>query len=465
MRLLYYFMDDSDHWASCHSSTKNDFKPILVEENSANEPEDRTPEDAQASVLKTLGSAIEESIAEVSLKPLGKWAIKKAMRTGFWTGVVLIGLAVYVTYSIMNSLRQKQVGEKVGEITAVSNDRDSARRELSDFKTDARESFRQRDEEITRLENKVNSDEEQLAYWKTVPNGILSLATNIVTLQSNGLANPQELQRIITNSLALMNERRPAFEFREGLKVLTNDEIVFVDTNREFHIGVKNVGAATAAHVYVDAYIDVDESNAVALGWQPQPRLQMFPNSCHFTTMSQFPIPPDTGFFCSPLKISTNASSTLHWIAFYAHSEDSDNESVGLIIDLRGQTVLLDSWRERLVTEKFSVTDTNRVAIVPYGDDGTYAVGFVLSNIPDPKSLVTWTQDDKRIRTPAILGGGFGNFVILKFSGDSVSKLRNEQFVFDYIKDVGNKGSLHSRIGPGTQTNSFLLDGLEVPIQ
>jgi len=354
----------------------------------------------QVGGLKGLLLAIKGCFVDWSFKPLRQWLVDelKGMEKGWVLCFTLLGLAAFLTYCTVNYFNQKKLVEKDGEITAISKDRDTARNELLNVKMDSREISRQKDEEITTLNNKVNSLEQRVTLFETLPTGILSIATNIASLQSNGLASPQELRRVLTNALSSLIEQRPAFQISYNGTSLTNHSIIRLDTNRQMNLSVRNNGLGTASKIVVRANVGLDSSNIIASGWGPQPSLpQGVPNaftSSSFITTSDVSFPPSPmGFLCAPLTITTNAPSKVTWVNVSAHSESTAEYGLTLLLDLRHANYTAQA--EDIATETFSTDDSKRVVSARWGTNNTYIMMFMLAAKPNPESIMVWKMENE----------------------------------------------------------------------
>jgi hypothetical protein len=394
------------------------------------------PEHRNPTAIKNLGSALEESITDLSVKPIWKWFATKALTRGWATGAVLIGLAVYLTYSHMHSVSQQQLSEKEGEIKSITIDRDNARNELTTFKSESREINRQKDVDISKLHSEIDSLKQRVTYFETLPSGILSIVTNIASLQSNALANPMELERVLTNSFAGLVQPKAAFKFLVGNQTLTNHSIVLLDTNSNLRIGILNDGFATAGQIVVNLTVGLDSSNIIAGEWMPQPPLQLgdadYYRNSEFQTHSQVSFPRGAAFLCAPLQFVTNAPRKLTWINILANSETTSNYCLTLLLDLRNP----DSVRypKDIRTETFRVGDSKRASLVPYGTNNTYIIMFTLGTVPVPDSIMAWYPN--YLLGNERLGLCFkttGNLAFYCQAGCELSDLTNYIFTLDYI--------------------------------
>jgi len=416
----------------------------------------------QVGGMKGLAFAIRDSFVDWSFKPLRRWLVEemKGMEKGWVLCVVLLGLAALASYWLTNISSQRKLAEKEGEIKVISADRDDARRDLVNFKMDSREGLRQKDEEITRKESKINSLEQRLTYFETLPNGVLSLASNILSAQSNGLNTPREIEEVLTNAIAALREDKPAFELARGDQVLTNGSIIMLHTNEGLVIRAHNVGSVTANRVGVDFLSEFNSSNVFADGWAPQPALSYWNDSCHFFTEGMYPVAPGVSFLTSPIRIATNASVNLAWAYLTVHSEKSNNKSLYLALCLAdGAQMALT--QEDIAQETFTFQNTNRIAIVPYGANKTYAVGMVLSNMPLNKAVICWADGkDTQVFTRLFIAKR--NLLVYVFNSvpnESLPYLGGMRLSVYYIKDPKSTTSLIHSVTPSANTNTFLLDG------
>jgi hypothetical protein len=102
-------------------------------------------------------------------------------------------------------------------------------------------------------------------------------------------------------------------------------------------------------------------------------------------------------------------------------------------------------------------SESNRVAVVHLGNDAML-VGFVMPDMPIRNSIDCWRQlpDFSSVQ---ILPGmqGRGNFVLALFVGNDTNQLKDNQFIFRYVKDTVNTDLWYRAIS--SVSNRFLLDG------
>ena len=168
---------------------------------------------------------------------------------------------IQTSYSNTNSFLQ-------GQLSAIKDDNENLKYDLSALKAEFNEVKRQKDTEILKLIGERDNAFQRLALFESMPSQVMNLYTNLIANAPTNLTDFNNAMAQLTNALTHAVEI-PEFALYANDSIVTNGSIILLPNDRKLWLRVKNTSQITADNLKVALFVPpaLNSSNVVADGW------------------------------------------------------------------------------------------------------------------------------------------------------------------------------------------------------
>lgn len=260
----------------------------------------------------------------------------------------LLVLLTYWTTSFYKNTHVQAIQSELSSTNAYYNGQlDAKATEIRGFEktlADEREQKRQQEAFNQRLLTEKTSLDEQLAYFHSLPQNVLTLYSNLTSLASNQPNELHLLTEAFTNLIHGMEAERPRFQVIANGTLLKPLTIVPLNQSRSISFSIANLSEVTAEQLSVHFEASISGTNWIAEHWVTiGARGRMSENGFEptaapltfYSFIADKPLAGNSSFFTTPLTLKTNFQ-TLRMVdvLLTVYSSKSKNHTYNIILEI-----------------------------------------------------------------------------------------------------------------------------------